>query len=456
MIRRIQIDKYRREKSTEQESHIFSLSPQKMQSRKSTLQPVLPLIAEKLPTTEEDKSKFVAMDLKTRAGTNASAPTYRKYIRVFEEGSPQEWIDLLKNLHEIWAQNSVNRAADRVATVRSIVKGESLVAFEAALEEEQQGEDGGQQPLTIEKVQNSLDAVTKTIFPHRALEIQKLWMQRAMKKPFDLSTRSTAAAITRINNSLPLFPGGSEDSKFSKEEIVGLLEWSLPQAWRAKFDLDGYIPTLHSKAKLIESCEAIERNEKMLEESKKGNKKGKKKEGSTGSNGSSTVRRTAKSSNVDKNYFCSVHGKNSTHASADCWTLKNREKGQKSKSHNGAEETNTSTKFSNRKFRKEVNLLAKAKGSSKEKVLELFANAVQKEQSKLTKLAAKRKVREESSDSDSENSVNVIDNPAMLDKPVKKKKTKKVSFNSDQTEEEKAFLKKVMQMDEDSSTNSDE
>jgi hypothetical protein len=47
-------------------------------------------------------------------------------------------------------------------------------------------------------------------------------------------------------------------------EIIGLLEWSLPAPWRAKFDLDGYIPTLHSKTRLIEACEAIERNELVL------------------------------------------------------------------------------------------------------------------------------------------------------------------------------------------------
>jgi hypothetical protein len=43
--------------------------------------------------------------------------------------------------------------------------------------------------------------------------------------------------------------------------LVGLLEWSLPAHWRKKFGLDGYIPTLGTKAKLISECEAIERNE---------------------------------------------------------------------------------------------------------------------------------------------------------------------------------------------------
>jgi hypothetical protein len=43
------------------------------------------------------------------------------------------------------------------------------------------------------------------------------------------------------------------------------LEWSLPATWRAKFDLDSYIPTLHSRSKLIEACNAIERSEIAVE-----------------------------------------------------------------------------------------------------------------------------------------------------------------------------------------------
>jgi hypothetical protein len=74
-----------------------------------------------------------------------------------------------------------------------------------------------------------------------------------------------AAAINRLNNSLPLFPLGLTESKCSEKEIVGLLEWLLPQAWQSKFDLDGYVPSLHSKMCLIEACKAIERNNPVPE-----------------------------------------------------------------------------------------------------------------------------------------------------------------------------------------------
>jgi hypothetical protein len=65
----------------------------------------------------------------------------------------------------------------------------------------------------------------------------------------------------KINNCLPVFPLGSPASKF--------LEWSLPVAWRKKFDLDGYVPTIRTKAKLILECEAMEQNESVKEKERK-------------------------------------------------------------------------------------------------------------------------------------------------------------------------------------------
>jgi hypothetical protein len=82
-----------------------------------------------------------------------------------------------------------------------------------------------------------------------------------MKKWYNLSTQKTAVAIPKINNCLPVFPLGLPASKFTDQEVVGLLEWSLPLTWRKKFDLDG----LGTKAKLILEFKAIEQNESVKE-----------------------------------------------------------------------------------------------------------------------------------------------------------------------------------------------
>ena len=132
--------------------------------------------------------------------------------------------------------------------------------------------------MTIEIIEKAQPQVAHTVFPHRALETQRLWMNRGMRKPADLSARKTAVAISKINSCLPLFPRGNQESKFLEPELI-VFEWSLRQAWRSKFDLDGYIPTQGTRAKLILECKAIERselNKKELSDNNNNNKKDKK------------------------------------------------------------------------------------------------------------------------------------------------------------------------------------
>ena len=400
-----------------------------------SLQPVLPLVPIKLPSVEEEKGKFISFELKTRVGQPEHGTKYKKFVRKFEEGSPQEWIDLLKDLDEIWTQNSMNGGQDRAATVRALLSGESETTFNAAFQEARTDAEGVEVPATVEHVKTALEAVTTSIFPHRALEIQRLWMNRRMFKPAELTTRQTAAAINRLNNALPMFPNGTNESKFSPTEVIGLLEWSLPPAWRAKFDLDGYVPTLGTKAKLIEACEAIERNEDTKAESNKTFEPNSKKS-KIGKNKTSARHSGKKSSAGDEpKHYCTEHGHNPSHDTSDCWTLQNRAK-KSMAGHEGVKKRS----FSNKAFRKEINFLAKK--SSKAKVLELYATAVKREQAKLAKKSSKKRKSAPDSDdeSDSEMSVNILTDskPKAKPKSILKKKGKK----ADVLEEEKEYQKR--------------
>ena len=151
------------------------------------LQPVLPLIPEKIEVTEELKSKLITFELNTKEGQGEGEMKYKKSVRKFDEGSVELWIELLRDLQEIWRQNRILAGPDRVATVRALVRGESLTAFEAALQDVRTNEEGEEQEVTSENVQLALNAVSTTVFPHRALAIQKLWMNRRMYKPAELT-----------------------------------------------------------------------------------------------------------------------------------------------------------------------------------------------------------------------------------------------------------------------------
>jgi hypothetical protein len=101
-------------------------------------------------------------------------------------------------------------------------------------------------------IDDVLISVAKNIFPHRALEIQKNWMRRQIRKPKDMPVRKLVAIITKMNNSLARFPEADENDKFEQSELLEIIEWSLPYEWRAKFDLKNvtYRPIMIKNASL--------------------------------------------------------------------------------------------------------------------------------------------------------------------------------------------------------------
>ena len=466
LIKRINIASFRQQilkREAEEDEMRFAQKTASYKTTNSTFLPILPLVRVKIPE-DTDKAKFITFELKVRSGTGAGTPSYKKSMRTFEEGSPQEWMDVLTGLREIWKQNTVNGPTDRAATVVAILKGDSRTAFESSLEEVRVNPDDDDVPLvmTIEHIEVSLSAVTDIVFPFRALEVQKQWMTRYMKKPFDLSTKKMASALTRINNYLPSFPGGTQASKFSESEIVGLLEFALPNSWRKAMDLKGFVPSDNNKKALVDQCERIERNETQVSKDKephndnnKNNKKNKfaKFENNKKKNGGEQV------TSEDGQKYCKKCGHNDTHSTDRCFKLKKLAREAEQANGNGKAYAKP---FSKRTFRKEINAMARRAG--KHNGLEVFKSALKREQGKQEKrvakkvtiaASAKKAPKSDESDSDSDESMHNLELP--IPRKKRAQKTKKSifdglqdseSFDEDEgdnkaTDEETAFLKSI-------------
>ena len=147
--------------------------------KKSTgFQPVIPLSAPKAVEDTKDKASYITFTLLVSAGMAAGAPTYKLNVKTFEDSTPQQWMDVLTSLREIWSQNSIDQPEDCANTVAAIVKGDSLTAFQTAMEDNRidPADPLLQVAMTEDHVEESLCAVTEVVFPFRALENQKQWM----------------------------------------------------------------------------------------------------------------------------------------------------------------------------------------------------------------------------------------------------------------------------------------
>jgi hypothetical protein len=408
--------------------------------RNWTQNPVLTLFPDIPKTDNSDKEKFISFKLKVIADSPNGAATYSKSVRLFDQGRPAQWLEVMHNLKEIWTQNSIEEPSDRIATIRTIVKGESCTVFESALDAiriDPHDEFGPRLDPENEHVMHALDEVANSVFPARALDTQKIWMYRSMRKPKSLSIRHTAAALAKINNCLPLFPGGTMESKFTDAELVSLLEWSLPLAWTNKFDFDDYRPSEEPMSKLIAKCEAIERSEAM-------GKKPKAKVNNNNKNNKKTKIGTAATSakkyeRKNNRLFCRECGPNGSHATADCYKIKAKEKkagifkNSDSDRKPAARPANSKTI---RSFKKEANMIAKKANGKKQ--LKILATAVKREQSKHAKAAKKPADDDDSMSDGSDVSMNIMDQRIPKKNKDSNKKRKKATLD-----EERAFLKQI-------------
>jgi hypothetical protein len=83
----------------------------------------------------KDKVAYISFTLQVSKGLAPRTPTYRKSIRTFEEEDPQQWMEVITRLKEIWAQNSITVPKDMSNTAVAILKGNSLMSYEAAMED---------------------------------------------------------------------------------------------------------------------------------------------------------------------------------------------------------------------------------------------------------------------------------------------------------------------------------
>jgi hypothetical protein len=68
----------------------------------------------------KDKAVYIIFTLQVSKGLAPGTPTYRKCIRTFEEGDPQQWMEVITGLKEIWAQNSITAPTDMSNTAVAI------------------------------------------------------------------------------------------------------------------------------------------------------------------------------------------------------------------------------------------------------------------------------------------------------------------------------------------------
>ena len=205
--------------------------------------------------------------------------------------------------------------AEAGAPPRDTTSGETAAAYRERIEEVRNAVP--EPDLNDEMIDHGLGSVIESVCPYKALEKQKRYMRRFMRKPADMLTRSYVNHIIRMNNEeIPCLPPFLPNQGLSEDEIVDIVLYGVPKSWINKMDEHDFDPLAHSLEELISFCERLESAEQLERGAAEH------KQPSNGKKSSSKKFKSSRNnSDSGSGKWCHYH-ETDTHNTADCETLK--------------------------------------------------------------------------------------------------------------------------------------
>ena len=268
-----------------------------------------------------------------------------------------------------------------------------------------------QPALTDLMIDTGLGSVIESVCPYKALEKQKRYMRRFMRKPADMLTRTYVNHIIRMNNEeIPCLPPFNAGQGLSDDEITDIVLYGVPKSWTHKMDEHDFDPLAHSLEELVSFCERLESAEQLERGAAEH------KQPSSGKKSSSKKFKSSRNnSDSGSGKWCHYH-ETDTHDTSECETLKRIKAREKSgNSSSGPSKNKTwKRKADDAKSYSKKELSAIGKKAAK--------NAIQKAKAECNAVAKRKSEEDEmsvsSDSSESINSANVVEKLDKVDKTL--------------------------------------
>ena len=205
-----------------------------------------PAILYERPTVKKlERGEYHNYKIRTVSG-DAESPIYELSVPFFSAGTPEEWIKFHKNVKQVFVGQDVTTGPTQYPLARSILQGDALTMFDASATTHW--------PQTVDHFRLIMADICQHVFPAKAVKTQKRYMQRYSKMPLGTTTKEFVARIQEMNDYLVLFPTtiGIAPTKFSQEDFMDVLEYSLPVCWCQEMTRQNFHPTDESVKSFVD------------------------------------------------------------------------------------------------------------------------------------------------------------------------------------------------------------
>ena len=207
----------------------------------------IPLVREM--RTSFDKDDGISFDLLT-VPSDPKSERYKRTYRLFRAGSPEATLKLRQDIADVINGLNITSGPHQYAIARKFLKDDALAFFESATTEVG--------PETSTNLRVVLDKLVEHLFPARALAEQKRYMRRYLKKPRPTKFRDFVNRVKEMNAKLAGFPPFQPNQQLPEDELLDLLESSIPKGWQEKNEFLGFDPLARGLKEFIAQCERYE------------------------------------------------------------------------------------------------------------------------------------------------------------------------------------------------------
>ena len=402
--------------------------------QKSASTAILPLIDEDLSI--DDSTKCSTFKLRSQP-TDADSPKYSLTVPILDDtASVRQALKWTLAVAKVMTGLNITDGTNKHPLVQELCTGSHLVAYnsgvntsrgkrwaqlkEAALNAEPARDEAGgedeaaywarlatardnvaQPGINNADITAGLNHILTELCPYKALEKQKRFMRRHMRKPADMTTRTYAANLIRINsNELTMLPPFQTGQSLTNDELIDIITYGIPKSWTRKMDEHDFDPFTKGIHELINFCERMEASENFERAELK-----------IKTPPSSSKKHKSHRNNPNKGKWCHYHEVD-THDTKDCETLK-KLKNSKSDSKPSFKNKTWKRKSDDAKSHTKKELAAIGRKAS--------AKAIKKAKGELNAMAKRKNESsdsESSSGSEDENSVHLMEKMDAVDKQL--------------------------------------